>query len=103
MKIRKNDNVIVTAGKDKGKTGTVRYTVPKKDRVVAEGINMIKKHSKPRTATDPGGIMHREAPIQTSNLMLVCSKCSKPTRIGYRTLKKGDKVRFCRKCNEVID
>jgi large subunit ribosomal protein L24 len=103
MKIRKNDNVIVAAGKDKGKTGTVRYTIPKKERVVAEGINMIKRHSKPRTATDPGGIIHREAPIQISNLMLVCSKCKKPTRIGYRFLEKGGKVRFCRKCDEVID
>jgi len=103
MRIRKNDNVIVIAGKDKGKTGTVRHAYPSKERLVVEGINMIKRHTKPRTATDPGGVIHREASIQISNVMLVCSKCSKPTTIGYRSLKKGGKVRFCKHCDEVID
>jgi len=103
MKIRKNDNIIVIAGKDKGKKGTVRYAYPRTEKVVAEGINMIKRHAKPRTATDPGGILHREAPIEISNVMLVCGKCNQPARVGYRFLEKGGKVRFCKKCNEVID
>jgi large subunit ribosomal protein L24 len=103
MKIRKNDNVIVVAGKDKGKTGTVRYAYPHKKRLVVEGINMMKRHTKPRTATDPGGVIHREASIEISNVRLVCSKCNKPTSVGYRPLKKGGKVRFCKHCDEVID
>ena len=64
---------------------------------------MIKRHQKPRSATDPGGIIHKESPIEVSNVMLVCGKCNTPTRVGYRILDKGNKVRFCKKCNEVID
>lgn len=103
MRIRRNDNVIVLSGKDKGKTGTVRYAYPRKGELVIEGINMIKRHTKPRSATDPGGIIHKEAAIDISNVMLVCSKCNQPTRVGLRSLEKGGKVRFCKKCNEVID
>jgi len=103
MKIRKNDNVIVITGKDKGKTGSVRYAYPRKERLVVEGINMMKRHTKPRTATDPGGVIHREAPIKVSNVRLVCSKCNEPTSVGYRSLEKGGKVRFCKQCKEVID
>jgi len=103
MKIHKKDNVIVIAGKDKGKTGTVRYAYPRKEKLVVDGINMIKRHQKPRSATDPGGIIHKEALIEISNVMLVCAKCSAPTRVGYRFLENGNKVRFCKKCNEVID
>jgi large subunit ribosomal protein L24 len=103
MKIRRNDNIIVISGKDKGKTGTVRHTYPRKDKLMVEGINMIKRHQKPRTQTDPGGIIHKESSIEVSNVMLVCSKCNAPTRVGYRFLDNGNKVRFCKKCNEVID
>jgi len=89
--------------KDRGKTGTVRYAYPRKEKLVVDGINMIKRHQKPRSATDPGGIIHKEALIEISNVMLVCGKCSAPTRVGYRFLDNGNKVRFCKKCNEVID
>jgi large subunit ribosomal protein L24 len=103
MDIKKNDNVLVIAGKDKGKTGRVRYAYPKKERLLVEGINFIKKHSRARGAVKQAGIIEREAPIHVSNVMLVCSKCNKPARVGSRFLSDGRKVRFCRVCGEVVD
>jgi large subunit ribosomal protein L24 len=103
MKIRKNDTVVVIAGKDKGKKGKVRFAHPKHERVVVEGINFIKRHSRARRAARQAGIIELEAPLSISNVMLLCSKCNHPTRVGFRTLKDGRKVRFCRACGEVID
>ncbi len=103
MKIHKDDNVLVVTGKDRGKKGKVRFAYPKEQRVIVEGINMIKKHSKARGAVQQAGIIDLEAPIHISNVMLVCSKCNKPARIGYRQLDDGRKVRFCRNCQEVVD
>ena len=103
MKIRKNDNVLVTAGKDKGKKGKVRFAYPKDDRVLVEGVNFIKKHTRATGQVRQAGIIEREAPIDVSDVMLLCSKCNKPTRIGFRFLGDGKKVRFCHQCNEVID
>jgi large subunit ribosomal protein L24 len=103
MKIRKNDTVVVIAGKDKGKKGKVRFSHPKHERVVVEGINFIKRHSRARRAARQAGIIELEAPLNISNVMLLCSKCNHPTRVGFRTLKDGRKVRFCRSCGEVID
>jgi len=103
MKIRKNDNVIITAGKDRGKSGKVRRSFPKEDRVVVEGHNMIKRHSRARRATRQAGIIEMEAPIHVSNVMLICTKCGKPTRVGFQTLADGKRVRICRSCQEVID
>jgi len=103
MKIRKNDNVIITAGKDRGKSGKVRRSFPKEDRVVVEGHNMIKRHSRARRATRQAGIIEMEAPIHVSNVMLICTKCGKPTRVGFQTLADGKTVRICRSCQEVID
>jgi large subunit ribosomal protein L24 len=103
MKIRKNDNVLVIAGKDRGKKGKVRFAYPKKQTVMVEGVNFIKKHSKARGAARQAGIIDLEAPLHVSNVMLVCDKCSKPARIGFRTLEDGRKVRFCRACGEVIE
>ncbi|MCX8109631.1 MAG: 50S ribosomal protein L24 [Syntrophorhabdaceae bacterium] len=100
--IRKNDLVMVTTGKDKGKTGKVLKIVKKKDRAVVEKVNMIKRHVKP-SQKSKGGIMERESPIHISNLMIYCEKCSKPVRVGRKILEDGKKVRFCKKCNEVID
>lgn len=100
--IRKNDLVMVTTGKDKGKTGKVLRIIKKKDRAVVEKVNMIKRHVKPSQKTK-GGIMERESPIHISNLMVYCEKCSKPVRVGRKILEDGKKVRFCKKCNEVID
>jgi large subunit ribosomal protein L24 len=103
MNIRKNDNVLVIAGKDKGKTGRVRFAYPKKERLLVEGINFVKKHSRARGAVRQAGIIEREAPIHISDVMLICSKCNKPARVGSRFLTDGRKVRFCRVCGEVID
>jgi large subunit ribosomal protein L24 len=103
MNIRKNDNVLVIAGKDKGKTGRVRFAYPKKERLLVDGINFVKKHSRARGAVKQAGIIEREAPIHVSNVMLLCSKCNKPARVGSRFLADGRKVRFCRVCGEVID
>ncbi len=103
MKIRKNDNVLVITGKDRGKKGKVRFAYPKKGQVIVEGVNFIKKHSKARGAVRQAGIIDLEAPLDVSNVMLVCSKCNKPTRIGVRRLEDGGKVRYCRSCQEVID
>jgi large subunit ribosomal protein L24 len=103
MDIKKNDNVLVIAGKDKGKTGRVRFAYPKKERLLVEGINFVKKHSRARGAVRQAGIIEREAPIHISNVMLICSKCNKPARVGSRFLTDGRKVRFCRVCGEVID
>ncbi|MFQ6122180.1 MAG: 50S ribosomal protein L24 [Dehalococcoidales bacterium] len=103
MKIRKNDSVLVIAGKDRGKKGKVRFAYPKKQRVLVEGINFIKKHSRARGQVRQAGIIDLEAPIHVSNVMLLCNKCNHPTRIGFRFLEDGRKVRICRSCNEVID
>ena len=103
MKIRKNDTVLVVAGKDKGKKGKVRFAHPKKNNVIVEGINFIKKHSRARGQVRQAGIIDFEAPITVSNLMLLCQKCNHPTRVGFTFLEDGRKVRVCRKCKEVID
>ena len=103
MKIRKNDNVLVTAGKDKGKKGKVRFAYPKDDRVLVEGINFIKRHTRATGQVRQAGIIERESAINVSDVMLLCSKCNRPTRVGTRFLGDGKKVRVCRLCNEVID
>jgi len=103
MNIRKNDNVLVVAGKDKGKKGKVRFAYPKKNRVLVEGVNFIKMHSRARAQVRQAGIIEREATIDVSNVMLVCSRCNHPTRIGNRKLEDGRKARVCRSCGEVID
>lgn len=103
MKIRKGDTVLVIAGKDRGKKGKVRLSDYKDDRLMVEGVNFIKKHTKAVAGSRQGGIVEREAPVHVSNVMLLCSKCNHPARIGVRLLEDGKKVRFCRVCQEVID
>jgi len=103
MKIRKNDTVLVITGKDKGKKGKVRFAYPKKERVLVEGINFIKRHMRATGRVRQAGIIEREAPINVSNVMLLCSKCNHPTRVGFHTLEDGRRVRICRSCGEVID
>ncbi len=103
MKIRKNDDVLVTAGKDRGKKGKVRFAYPKDGRILVEGVNFIKKHARATGQAKQAGIIEREAPINASDVMLICGKCNKPTRVGYRLLGDGTKARFCHECNEVID
>jgi len=103
MKIRKNDTVLVITGKDRGKKGKVRFAYPKEQRLLVEGVNFIKRHTRARGQVRQAGIIEREAPIRMSNVMLICSRCNKPARIGYRLLEDGRKTRTCRSCGEVID
>jgi large subunit ribosomal protein L24 len=103
MKIRKNDNVMVLTGKDRGKKGKVRFVYPDEGRVMVEGVNMIKRHARARKQARQAGIIEREAMINISNVMLLCGKCNKPARIGSRTLEDGKRVRYCKSCGEVID
>ncbi len=102
-KIRKNDEVLVMLGRDRGKKGKVLIAVPEKDRLIVEGINMIKRHMKPTAAVRQAGIVEKEAPIHVSDVKLICKKCNQPARVGYRFLEGGNKVRVCKKCHEVID
>ena len=101
--IRKNDNVLVITGKDRGKRGRVLRVLPGKNRVIVEGVNLIKRHTKPNPQRQvQGGIVEREASVHASNVQLVCPECGKATRIGHRI--DGDrKVRICRKCEGVVD
>ncbi len=102
--IRRNDPVLVITGKDKGKRGKVLRMVPKKNAAIVEGINQIKRHTRPNPQKQvKGGIVEKEAPVHVSNLMVVCPECDKPARVGYRSLEDGRKVRVCRKCNGEID
>jgi large subunit ribosomal protein L24 len=103
MKIRKDDTVVIIAGKDRGKKGKVRHALPDEDKVIVEGLNMIKRHSRARGAARQAGIIELEAPIRVSNVMLVCGKCGKPTRVSFHFLDDGKKVRICNSCREVID
>ena len=103
MKIRKNDTVLVITGKDRGKSGKVRFAYPEDGRLVVEGVNMIKRHTRARGQVRQAGIIEREAPVPVSNVMLMCSRCNHPTRVGFRQLADGKRVRICRACQEVID
>ncbi len=103
MKIRKNDTVVIITGKDKGKKGKVRRVIPENNQLMVEGINMIKRHSRTRGAARQAGIIELEAPVHCSNVMLLCPKCGKPTRIGLGFLEDGRKVRLCRSCKEAIE
>jgi large subunit ribosomal protein L24 len=101
--IRRNDTVVVTTGRDNGKRGRVLRVLPAKNRVIVEGVNMIKRHTRPNPQRNiKGGIVEREASLHASNVQLVCPECGKMTRIGHQV--QGDrKVRICRKCEGVVD
>jgi large subunit ribosomal protein L24 len=102
--IRKNDTVVVTTGKDRGKRGRVLKVVADKNRLVVEGVNFIKRHTKANPQRNiKGGLVEREAPLHASNVQLVCPECGKPARLGRRILEDGRKVRICRKCEGVVD
>lgn len=102
MKIRRDDTVEIIAGKDKGKRGKVRQGLPAKDKVIVAELNIAKKHVKRGDPKRRPGIIDVEMPIHVSNVMLVCPECNAKTRVGYRFLESGKKVRFCKECNEVI-
>jgi large subunit ribosomal protein L24 len=101
LKIRKGDNVIVIAGRDRGKTGEVIRVMPDEGRLLVQGVNMVKRHTAPRPG-QPGGIVEKEASIHVSNVAHVDPKEKKPTRVGYKTVD-GRKVRFARRSGEMID
>ena len=102
--IRKNDNVLVITGKDRGKRGRVLQVLPEKGRVIVEGVNFIKRHTRPNPQKNvKGGIVEREAAINASNVQLVCPECGSPTRVGRRLLDDGRRVRTCVKCKGVVD
>ncbi|GAB4390857.1 MAG: 50S ribosomal protein L24 [Thermodesulfovibrionales bacterium] len=101
--IKKEDTVLVISGREKGKKGRVLSVRPKEERVLIERVNIVKKHMKPSRTHAQGGIVEKEAPVHLSNVMLVCPKCDKPTRLGNLALEGGRKVRVCKKCKEVID
>ena len=104
MRIRKNDQVQVIAGRDKGKRGRVLQVIPEKNRLVVEGVGMIKRHTRPNPQKNvKGGIVEREAAIHASNVMLVCPETSVPTRVGAKFLGDGRKVRVARKSGATVD
>jgi large subunit ribosomal protein L24 len=102
--IRKNDSVVVTTGKDAGKRGRVLRVLPDKNRLLVEGVNLIKRHTKPNPGKNiKGGVVQREASLHASNVQLVCPECGEKTRIGHKVLADGRKVRVCRRCEGVVD
>ena len=102
-RVKKNDTVMVIAGKERGKIGKVLQVRPADDRATVERLNMVKRHMRPRGPGSQGGIIEKEAAIHLSNLMLMCDRCNAPVRVGYRLLDDGSKARFCRRCNESLD
>jgi len=102
LKIKKGDKVVVITGRDKGKTGEVKQVLPAENRVVVDGVNMVKRHTAP-SAGNAGGIVEKEASIHVSNVAYVDPKTDKPTRVGYKTLEDGRKVRFAKRSGEIID
>jgi large subunit ribosomal protein L24 len=101
MKLKKNDVIIVTAGKDKGKKAKIDMVLPKSGMVRVVGVNMVKKHAKRRDEKNPGGIVDITVPMNVAKVALVCPSCGKPTRVGY-IVAKNEKVRVCRKCGKKI-
>jgi len=102
MKIKKGDNVIVTVGKDRGRTGRVERVFPQRQLVLVPGLNEYKRHRKPQGQDRPGEIATISRPLATSKVAIVCPKCKQPTRVGYR-LDGAKKIRICRKCNNDLD
>ena len=103
LHVKKGDKVMVLSGKYKGKTGAVIQAIPKKGKAVVEGINKVKRHTKPSQSNPQGGIIVKEAPVHAAKLMLVCPACDKATRVKSNVLANGGKVRVCKKCGETID
>ena len=103
LTIHKNDNVMIIAGKERGKTGKVLEVLREKGRATIERLNMVKRHTKARGPQQPGGILEKEASIHISDLMLMCDKCNAPVRRGSKVLADGKKVRVCRRCGDPLD
>ncbi len=101
--VRRGDTVLVIAGKERGKRGKVLIVLPGKGRVIVEKVNMIKRHQRPTQKLRQGGIIEREGALNLANVMVVCSKCDRPTRTGIQMLAEGKKARVCKRCREIID
>lgn len=102
MSIRKKDLVVVITGKDKAKTGKVLRVFPQSGRAIVEGLHLVKRHMRRRAQDEPGGIVEKESPMHISNILLFCRRCNVGSRIGKKEIKGGERVRFCRRCGEVI-
>jgi large subunit ribosomal protein L24 len=102
-KIKRDDLVLVIAGKDRGKQGQVRQVFPRENRLLVQGVNMIKRHMRPRAMGTAAGIIEKEGPIHVSNVMLICKSCGKPARVTVRVRPDGVKARVCRLCGQDID
>jgi large subunit ribosomal protein L24 len=102
-RLRKDDTVIVTAGKERGKTGKILRVLTETDRVIIERLNLVKRHTKPRGVQQQGGIVEKEASIDASNVQPLCGRCNKPARVGRRRLDDGRSVRVCRRCNDQLE
>jgi len=102
-RLRKDDTVMVIAGKERGKTGKVLRVLADRDRVLIERVNLVKRHVKPRGVQQPGGIQEKEAAIHLSNVVPICGRCNKPTRVGNRRLTDGHAQRVCKRCGELLD
>lgn len=108
MNIKKGDTVLIIAGKDKGKQGTVSRAMPQLNKVIVEGMNIVKKHARPQGQTRQGGVIEKAMPLQVSNTMLICTECGEPTRVGHDRRPMGAdqkvrSVRLCKKCHKVIE
>jgi large subunit ribosomal protein L24 len=103
VRLKKNDLVEVTTGREKGKTGKILKVIKEKNQVVVEKVNMIKRHTRPSPTTGQGGILEKEAPLNVSKVMLICPKCATAGRFRLTTTAEGKKSRVCRKCKELID
>jgi len=102
MKVRKNDNVKVVAGKDQGKNGKVLKIFPGRNMAIVEGVNLLKKHLRKTQQNPQGGIAQKEGAINISNLQVICTRCNKPARLGLSVLTDGTKARVCKRCKETI-
>lgn len=98
MKFKKGDEVLVTIGKDRGKKGKIEAVIPKEQAVLVSGVNIYKRHLKPRGERKPGGIIDLPKPLSVAKIALICPKCGKQTRVGYQAEEKSSKLRICRKC-----
>jgi large subunit ribosomal protein L24 len=109
MHVKTGDEVLVIAGKDRGKRGKIKQALPRENRVVVEGLNIVKRHSRPRSQRRPGGIIEMEAPMHVSNVMLICPNCGRASRLGKHFLEELDhkgrprKARYCKACEATID
>ncbi|HUS83226.1 MAG TPA: 50S ribosomal protein L24 [Dehalococcoidia bacterium] len=102
-KIKREDTVLVIGGKDRGKQGTVRTVLVREGRVIVQGVNMVKRHQKPKAQGTQAGIIEKEAPLHVSKVVLICKSCRKPVRVGFGRRPDGQKARICRKCGQFID